>query len=49
METPNFPLGLTFDDILLIPGFSGFQRSEIDLSTKLTKKIKLLIKSKIVP
>lgn len=35
------PLGLTFDDILLIPGYSGFQRSEIDLSTKLTKKIKL--------
>src|SRR3989344_263503 len=41
METPNFPLGLTFDDILLIPGFSGFQRSEIDLSTKLTRRIKL--------
>lgn len=33
--------GLTFDDILLLPGFSDFSRSEIDLSTQLTKKIKL--------
>lgn len=40
---PNspFPIGLTFDDVLLLPGYSDFQRSEIDLSTKLTKQISL--------
>lgn len=39
----SFPLSLTFDDILLIPGYAGFSRSEIDLSTNLTKKIKLSV------
>src|SRR5476651_947877 len=37
----SFPLGITFDDVLLIPGYSDFSRAEIDLSTQLTKKIKL--------
>jgi len=32
---------LTFDDILLKPGYSGFGRDEIDLSTKLTRNITL--------
>lgn len=41
METQFFPQGLTFDDILLVPGYSDFSRSEINLSTQLTKKIKL--------
>lgn len=42
MDVHNpFPLGITFDDVLLIPGYAGFSRSEIDLSTQLTKKIKL--------
>ena len=36
-----FPLGITFDDVLLIPGYAGFSRSDIDLSTQLTKKIRL--------
>lgn len=36
-----FPLGITFDDVLLIPGYADFSRSAIDLSTQLTKKIKL--------
>lgn len=36
-----FPLGLTFDDILLLPGYSDFSRSDIDLTTKLTKTITL--------
>lgn len=36
-----FPLGLTFDDVLLLPGYADFSRSEIYLSTNLTKKIKL--------
>lgn len=37
----TFPLGITFDDVLLIPGYSDFSRSDITLSTQLTKKIKL--------
>lgn len=36
-------LGLTFDDILLLPGYSDFSRKDIDISTNLTKKIKLSI------
>ena len=38
-----FPLGLTFDDVLLIPNYAGFSRSDISLETNLTKKIKLSI------
>lgn len=33
--------GLTFDDVLLIPGESTFKRSDISTQTKLTKKITL--------
>src|SRR5581483_4325593 len=40
-DAQKFPLGITFDDVLLIPGYSDFSRSEIDLSTQLTKKIRL--------
>jgi IMP dehydrogenase len=36
-----FPLGLTFDDVLLLPQLSDFSRGEIDLTTHLTKKITL--------
>jgi len=36
-------LALTFDDVLLLPKFSTFTREEIDLSTQLTKKVKLKI------
>lgn len=45
MEPQKFPLpfGLTFDDVLLLPNYSDFIRQEIDLSTNLTKKIKLSI------
>lgn len=35
--------GLTFDDVLLIPAHSKVLPKEVDLSTKLTKKIKLSI------
>src|SRR3990167_8321958 len=35
--------GLTFDDVLLLPGYSDFSRSQINLSTQLTQKIKLSI------
>lgn len=35
------PLGLTFDDVLLLPGYADFSRSDIDPSTQLTKRIKI--------
>ena len=34
---------LTFDDVLLLPGYSEVLPSEVDLSTQLTKSIKLNI------
>lgn len=33
--------GITFDDVLLMPGYSNFKRQEISLETKLTKNITL--------
>jgi IMP dehydrogenase len=41
--TTSIPLGLTFDDILLLPGYTDFSRGDIDLSTQLTKRISLKI------
>ena len=43
LSVQTLPTGLTFDDILLLPGYSDFTRSQINLSTRLTKKIKLQI------
>lgn len=43
MEPIKLPLGLTFDDVLLLPGFADFKRENIDLSANFTKKIKLSI------
>lgn len=40
MQLTNTP-SLTFDDVLLKPGYAGFSRSEISLKTKLTKNITL--------
>lgn len=37
----DFPLALTFDDVLLKPGYSGFARQDISVATKLTKNITL--------
>lgn len=37
----NDTISLTFDDVLLKPGYAGFSRSDIDLSTKLTRNINL--------
>ncbi|KKR76253.1 MAG: Inosine-5'-monophosphate dehydrogenase [Candidatus Levybacteria bacterium GW2011_GWA2_40_8] len=37
----SFPISLTFDDILLLPGYAGFSRSVIDLSSQFTKNIRL--------
>lgn len=36
-------LGITFDDVLLLPGYTDFEREEISLETFLTKNIKLKI------
>ena len=35
--------GITFDDVLLVPAYSNVIPNEIDVSTYLTKKIKLNI------
>lgn len=37
----TLPLALTFNDVLLRPGYSGFDRQDIKLTTKLTKRITL--------
>lgn len=42
MQIVNTP-ALTFDDVLLKPGYAGFSRSDIDLTTQLTKNISLKI------
>jgi len=40
----NFPLALSYDDVLLVPQYSEIEsRSEIDLSTKISKKLTLQI------
>lgn len=41
MDQHKFPQALTFDDVLLLPGYSGFSRGEITLSTSLTRSILL--------
>lgn len=37
----QFTLSLTFNDVLLRPGYSGFDRADINLQTKLTRKLAL--------
>lgn len=39
----NFPLGLTFDDVLLEPRASAVVRNEADVTAQLTKKIRIKI------
>lgn len=41
VSSSQFPIGLTFDDVLLTPGFADFSRSDITLDTKLSKNITL--------
>jgi len=43
MESANFIEGLTFDDVLLVPQYSEILPNEVDVSTYLTKRIKLNI------
>ena len=35
--------GITFDDVLLVPSYSEVLPSQVDLTTQLTKKIRLNI------
>lgn len=41
IQSHNLPQALTFDDVLLKPGYSDFRRDEITIESKLTKKITL--------
>lgn len=43
MDATKFKPALTFDDVLLKPRFAGFSRSQIQLTTKLTRKISIQI------
>ncbi|MFC5677572.1 IMP dehydrogenase [Aeromicrobium endophyticum] len=37
------PLGLTYDDVLLLPGYSDLNPSEIDMTSRLTREISLKV------
>ncbi|MEO7070914.1 MAG: IMP dehydrogenase [Nostocoides sp.] len=39
--TPFDKLGLTYDDVLLLPGYSDLAPTELDISTRLTREIRL--------
>lgn len=39
----NFLQGLTYDDVLILPGYTDFTRSEISLKTRISKNIELSI------
>ncbi|HVZ59001.1 MAG TPA: IMP dehydrogenase [Patescibacteria group bacterium] len=41
MDSYQFSQALTFDDVLLLPGYSDFSRAEITLKTSLTRSIQL--------
>ena len=43
MIEQKIPVGLTFDDVLLIPAKSDILPMDADISTSLTKKIKINI------
>ncbi len=43
MQDPEIPIGLTFDDVLLVPAHSQVLPKEVDLTTQLTAAIKLNI------
>jgi len=43
MQDPEIPIGLTFDDVLLLPAHSQVLPKEVDLTTQLTQTITLNI------
>ena len=43
MKSPDIKTGLTFDDVLLAPAYSGVMPRDVDVRTRLTKEITLNI------
>ncbi|MFH0805027.1 MAG: IMP dehydrogenase [Patescibacteria group bacterium] len=43
MKSAEYTIGLTFDDVLLEPRYSTVVRGEVDLSTQLTRKVRLRV------
>ena len=43
MFTYDMPEGLTFDDVLLVPGESNFMPRDADVSTRLSRRVSLRI------
>ena len=43
LDQETLPLGLTFDDVLLLPAESAVLPNETDISTRLTERIRLNI------
>jgi IMP dehydrogenase len=43
MDNKFAPLAITFDDVLLLPRYSDVMPSEVDVRTRLTKRIPLNI------
>tara|TARA_B100000686_G_C16787100_1_gene975978 strand:+ start:1845 stop:3311 length:1467 start_codon:yes stop_codon:yes gene_type:complete len=41
MLQPDLPTYLTFDDVLLLPGYSGVLPNEVNVSTRVTRNIRL--------
>jgi IMP dehydrogenase len=41
MSDNTMPLGLTFDDVLVIPGFADFMPNETDLSCRISRHVRL--------
>ncbi len=41
IEFSHFSQGLTFDDVLLMPGYSDFGREQIELKTQLTRELSI--------
>ena len=44
LEQEVLPVGLTFDDVLLIPAESAVLPKDIDVSTRLTDRIRLIFR-----
>lgn len=42
-DSNKISFGLTFDDILLLPDYTDFSRNDIDITTRLTRKLKIAI------
>jgi len=43
MPDNNMPLALTFDDVLLMPGRSAVHPAQVDVTSRLTRSIRLNI------